>query len=333
MAYTTIDKPSDYFETKLYTGTGSEQSITGLDFAPNWVWVKCRSDAENHVLHDTVRGATKVLHSDTTDGEYTVAQGLKSFNSDGFTLGTSNFMNQSSRTFASWNWKKTADAGFDIVSYSGNNSTNRQISHSLSAKPDMMLVKCRQAGLWKIYHSSLGATKYLVLSDNAGVVDNNSTWNDTEPTSSNFTLGDDGNVNETGETYINYLFAEKKGYSKFSSYIGNGAASDGTFSYTGFKPAFIILKSTGVNDWRIIDNKRSLSGGSNPIDKYFYAQSSAAEGASSTNGVPDQIDFLSNGFKIRQASAGINGSGQKYIYMAFAENPFVTSSGVPATAR
>ena len=326
MAYTTIDKPSDYFETKLYTGTGSEQSITGLDFAPNWVWVKCRSDAENHVLHDTVRGATKVLHSDTTDGEYTVAQGLKSFNSDGFTLGTSNFMNQSSRTFASWNWKKTADAGFDIVSYSGNNSTNRQISHSLSAKPDMMLVKCRQAGLWKIYHSSLGATKYLVLSDTAGVVDNNSTWNDTEPTSSNFTLGDDGNVNETGETYINYLFAEKKGYSKFGSYVGNGNA-DGTFVYTGFKPAFIMIKeTTNASNWTLYDNKRA---GFNSKSDFLYANTSAAEDTSNTI----WLDMLSNGFKILEANNLVNRSGGNYIYMAFAENPFVTSTGVPATAR
>ena len=322
MAYTTIDKPSDYFETKLYTGTGSEQSITGLDFAPNWVWVKCRSDAENHVLHDTVRGATKVLHSDTTDGEYTVAQGLKSFNSDGFTLGTSNFMNQSSRTFASWNWKKTADAGFDIVSYSGNNSTNRQISHSLSAKPDMMLVKCRQTGLWKIYHSSLGATKYLVLSDNAGVVDNNSTWNDTEPTSSNFTLGDDGNVNETGETYINYLFAEKKGYSKFGSYTGNGNA-DGTFVYTGFKPAFVIVKRTDASaHWRMFDNKRE---GYNVDNDALKANVSDAETTT------DFIDLLSNGFKLRSSDSAVNGG--TVIYMAFASNPFVSSSGVPATAR
>jgi hypothetical protein len=323
MAYTTIDKPSDYFETKLYTGTGSEQSITGLDFAPNWVWVKCRSDAENHVLHDTVRGATKVLHSDTTDGEYTVAQGLKSFNSDGFTLGTSNFMNQSSRTFASWNWKKTADAGFDIVSYSGNNSTNRQISHSLSAKPDMMLVKCRQAGLWKIYHSSLGATKYLVLSDTAAVVDNNSTWNDTEPTSSNFTLGDDGNVNETGETYINYLFAEKKSFSKIGSYIGTG--SD-VFIHTGFKVGWLLVKNAdNTNGWLVIDTKRSPA---NPQGKYIYANAGGAEGTVTYG------EFFSNGFGWKgTGSVAVNQSGEKFIYYAIAENPFVTSTGVPATAR
>ena len=219
MAYTTIDDPSAFFQTTLYSGTGNTQSITNTgnsDLQPDWVWLKVRSNGTyGHALFDSVRGVNKKLSSNATSAEEDQSSdvSLSAFNSDGFTLGGYfNNVNQSGQTFVSWQWKKTADAGFDIVSYSGNNSTNRQISHSLSAKPDMMLVKCRQAGLWKIYHSSLGATKYLVLSDTAGVVDNNSTWNDTEPTSSDFTLGDDGNVNETGETYINYLFAEKKGY-------------------------------------------------------------------------------------------------------------------------
>ena len=213
MAYTTIDDPSDYFNTKLYTGNGaSSHAITGVGFQPDWTWNKNRSSATNHALTDSVRGTPLRLMSNNNEAEINQTTGLLSFDTDGFTVGADSGYNGNGNSIVSWNWKETATAGFDIVSYSGNNSTNRQISHSLSAKPDMMLVKCRQAGLWKIYHSSLGATKYLVLSDTAGVVDNNSTWNDTEPTSSNFTLGDDGNVNETGETYINYLFAEKKGY-------------------------------------------------------------------------------------------------------------------------
>ena len=327
MAYTEIDDSSAYFQTTLYSGTGSSQSITNTgnsDLQPDFVWIKARSDAGGHALYDSVRGTTKRLASHNNAAEGTVSGGVTAFGADGFTVGNDGDVNSAS-SIVSWNWKKTADAGFDIVSYSGNNSTNRQISHSLSAKPDMMIVKCRQSGLWKIYHSSLGATKYLVLSDTAAAVDNNSTWNDTEPTSSNFTLGDDGNVNETGETYINYLFAEKKGYSKFGSYTGNGNA-DGTFVYLGFKPAFIITKyssGTGQN-WQMYDNKRNPH---NFVDTVLFPNGNADEEAY------DKYDFLSNGFKARSTSTGTNVSGGTYIYMAFAENPFVTSTGVPSTAR
>jgi len=329
MAYTTIDKPSDYFETTTYSGNNSNQSITSLDFAPNWVWFKGRSGTnseQDHQLFDTVRGVEKRLASNTNGAESTDDVGLTAFNSNGWTMGSASQINGASTTYVGWSWKKTADAGFDIVSYSGNNSTNRQISHSLSAKPDMMLVKCRQAGLWKIYHSSLGATKYLVLSDTAGVVDNNSTWNDTEPTSSNFTLGDDGNVNETGETYINYLFAEKQGYSKFGSYEGNGNA-DGTFVYLGFKPAFLIVKPIDATDnWVMFDNKRlGFNSSTSPFN--FYANKNFAETTDT-----GQLDFVSNGFKIRNGGGTVNKTST-YIYMAFAEQPFVTSTGVPATAK
>ena len=328
MAYTDIDKPSDYFNTKLYTGNGAtNRSITGVGFQPDLTWIKARSDTTWHHLFDAVRGANKALNSNVSNAEGTVAT-FPSFDSDGFTVNgaSSGNLNINNQTNASWNWKKTADAGFDIVSYSGNNGTNRQISHSLSAKPDMMIVKCRQAGLWKIYHSSLGATKYLVLSDTAAAVDNNSTWNDTEPTSSNFTLGDDGNVNETGETYINYLFAEKKGYSKFSSYKGNGNAN-GTFVFLGFEPAFVMFKRAtgGAAPWCMHDSKRSPF---NVADERLYANSDAVEASGGNYG----SDFLSNGFKIRTDDNGWNQSGDTYIYMAFASNPFTTSTGVPATA-
>ena len=192
--YTTIDDPTAYFQTVIYTGNATARSITfdgNSDMQPDWIWGKQRSGTDSHQLTDSVRGVTKILNSDTTAAENTTSAAITAFGSNGFSLGTGGGYNGNNVTQVAWNWKKTADAGFDIVSYSGNNSTNRQISHSLSAKPDMMLVKCRQSGLWKIYHSSLGATKYLVLNDTAGVVDSNSTWNDTEPTSSNFTLGDD----------------------------------------------------------------------------------------------------------------------------------------------
>ena len=331
MAYTDIDDPSAYFQTALFTGNAGTNAITNTgnsDLQPDWVWFKCRSATEHHGLFDSVRGVTKGVYPNLANAEDNLSDTVASFNSDGFTMGadtgSGGAFNGNTKTMVAWQWKETATAGFDIVSYSGNNSTNRQISHSLSAKPDMMLVKCRQAGLWKIYHSSLGATKYLVLSDTAGVVDNNSTWNDTEPTSSNFTLGDDGNVNETGETYINYLFAEKQGYSKFGSYVGNGNA-DGTFVYTGFKPSFVMVKSTGgESNWQMSDNKRNTF---NEVNKHLRANSSGAE---FTN---YPIDFLSNGFKLRATDTDTNGSGTTYIFMCFASNPFQTSTGVPTTAR
>ena len=328
--YTTIDDPSAYFQTVIYTGNATARSITfdgTSDMQPDWIWGKQRSGTDSHQLTDSVRGVTKILNSDTTAAENTTSAAITAFGSNGFSLGTGGGYNGNNVTQVAWNWKKTADAGFDIVSYSGNNSTNRQISHSLSAKPDMMLVKCRQSGLWKIYHSSLGATKYLVLEDTAAAVDNNSTWNDTEPTSSNFTLGDDGNVNETGETYINYLFAEKKGYSKFSSYKGNGNAN-GTFVFLGFEPAFVMFKRAtgGAAPWCMHDSKRSPF---NVADERLYANSDAVEASGGNYG----SDFLSNGFKIRTDDNGWNQSGDTYIYMAFASNPFTTSTGVPATAR
>ena len=326
MSYTNgLDKPSDYFEAFAYTGDGNTKVNFASDFTPDMTWFKVRNNTYDHQIHDSVRGVSVGYLDSATNVAEQSSYPIASFDSDGVTTVSGNItgVNKTSDLMVSWNWKKTADAGFDIVSYSGNNSTNRQISHSLSAKPDMMLVKCRQAGLWKIYHSSLGATKYLVLSDTAGVVDNNSTWNDTEPTSSNFTLGDDGNVNETGETYINYLFAEKKSFSKIGSYIGTG--SD-VFIHTGFKVGWLLVKNAdNTNGWLVIDTKRSPA---NPQGKYIYANAGGAEGTVTYG------EFFSNGFGWKgTGSVAVNQSGEKFIYYAIAENPFVTSTGVPATAR
>jgi hypothetical protein len=326
MSYTNgLDKPSDYFEAFAYTGDGNTKVNFASDFTPDMTWFKVRNNTYDHQIHDSVRGVSVGYLDSATNVAEQSSYPIASFDSDGVTTVSGNItgVNKTSDLMVSWNWKKTADAGFDIVSYSGNNSTNRQISHSLSAKPDMMLVKCRQAGLWKIYHSSLGATKYLVLSDTAAVVDNNSTWNDTEPTSSNFTLGDDGNVNETGETYINYLFAEKKSFSKIGSYIGTG--SD-VFIHTGFKVGWLLVKNAdNTNGWLVIDTKRSPA---NPQGKYIYANAGGAEGTVTYG------EFFSNGFGWKgTGSVAVNQSGEKFIYYAIAENPFVTSTGVPATAR
>tara|TARA_R110000737_G_scaffold163469_1_gene191042 strand:- start:36 stop:1082 length:1047 start_codon:yes stop_codon:yes gene_type:complete len=348
MAYTTIDKPSDYFETKLYTGTGSEQSITGLDFAPNWVWVKCRSDAENHVLHDTVRGATKVLHSDTTDGEYTVAQGLKSFNSDGFTLGTSNFMNQSSRTFASWNWKAgtsftndasstgigsidsagsvNTDAGFAIITYTGTGSA-ATVAHGLGVAPKMIINRTISAAKnWITYHASLGATKFVELDTTDAAATSSDKFNNTEPTSTVFSIESSSQNNTSGGTCLAYCFAEKQGYSKFFSYEGNSNVN-GSYIHLGFSAAFIMVKPIDAADnWVMFDNKR-LGFNSSTSPYNFYANKNFAETTDT-----GQIDILSNGFKIRNSGGTVNKSST-YIGMAFAASPFVTSSGIPATAR
>ena len=336
MAYTDIDDPSAYFQTKLYTGTQQSHAVTldgNSDLQPDWVWIKCRDDTHNHQVFDSVRGVHIRMRTDTTGAETTSSESLKSFNSDGFTLGTQQNVNASSsgdNSFVAWNWKKTADAGFDIVSYTGNGSA-RTISHSLSAVPGWIIVKNRdEAEPWTIYHhnnTSAPATDYLALNDTHATTDSNTRWNDTAPTSSVFTVGTSDVVNKNTIKYIAYLFAEKKGYSKFGKFTGNGS-TDGTFIHTGFKPAFWLQKrSDGAGGWVMYDNKRA---GYNPKTDIHYANDSTVEDTS--NAV--WADIVSNGFKYRTVGGNdINTSGNEYIYMAFAENPFVTSTGIPTTAR
>ena len=345
MAYTTIDKPSDYFETILYSGNGGTQSITSLDFQPDWCWLKARAGANvsDHRSVDSVRGATKELFQNATSPEETNTNGLTAFNSNGFSLGSSGGTNNSNTTYASWNWKAgtsftndasatgigsidsagsvNQDAGFSIVSFTGGGA-NATIKHGLTSKPSMIIVKARgQASTWSVYHASLGATKFLRLEGNNAVGTEAGWWNNTEPTSSVFSIG----TNHYANTQIAYCFSEKQGYSKFGSYIGNGNA-DGTFVYLGFKPAWLLVKSTATNDWILHDTKRSPHNVSNVT---LFPNGSDAD---VTNTIYNQ-DILSNGFKARTTHARLNGSGVSYIYMAFAENPFVTSTGVPATAR
>ena len=351
MAYTDIDDPSDYFETKLYTGTGSEQSIT-MDFAPNWVWLKRRDGTGSHRLFDSVRGATKEIYTDGTNAEATEAQTLKSFNSNGFTLGTEGATNGSSRTFASWNWKagtsvsgntggsgtaKTytgsvnTDAGFSIIRYIGNGSAGHTIPHHLGTTPAWVIARTISAEKeWDVYHhknTSSPETDYLVLNTTAATSDSNDKWNDTAPTSSVVTLGDSSQLNTNDGTCIMYALAEKKGYSKFGSYIGNGVAANNTFVYTGFKVGWVLIKrsNSAGEGWFIFDSIRSPA---NLNVNELRADVATAETTGS-----HYIDFLSNGFKPKTAGAGIGRSGDTYIYMAFAENPFVTSTGVLATAR
>ena len=333
MAYTTIDNPELYFQCKLYTGNGSTQTITydntDADLDADMIWLKSRSDAYSHQLFDTVRGATELLNPEATDAEQTLS-GVTAFATDTFAIGSDAGTNGSSKTYVAWAWKETATAGFDIVAYTGDGAEGRNISHSLSAVPAMMIVKNRSGTTsWIVYHKNNTAapeTDHLKLNESDATADDDSMWDDTAPTSSVFRVKSSSSVNGDGSNYIAYLFAEKQGYSKFGSYTGNGNA-DGTFVYTGFKPAFVMIKITdnASQDWFVLDNKRSPF---NLVDDSLAPNQTDAEYTSEAN-----LDFTAQGFKLRMTSIRVNGSGNNYIYMAFAENPFVTSTGVPATAR
>ena len=352
MAYTDIDNPELYFQTKLYTGNGSAGHAITLDgsedMAPDFIWIKQR-DSRDHFLFDTINGATKYVASNTAASLATDANTLTAFGSDGFTLGNGVGCNENNDTHVAWCWKAgtsfTNDAsstgigsldssgtvnetaGFSIVKYTGNGSSGATIKHGLSTVPTAMFVRQynASAGL-QVYNVGTGNTKfagYLNADDAAGT--SAGPWNNTTPTSSVFTVGNGGNTNNNGGTHIAYIFSERQGFSKFGSYKGNGNA-DGTFIYTGFKPAWFMLKKSSATDpWLIYDNKRSPI---NQVQANLQANSSNAE---VTNTV--YLDFLSNGVKFRNTDNDGNLSGGSYIYMAFAENPFVTSTGVPATAR
>jgi len=341
-----IDKPSDYFNTVLYTGNNTDNTlITGVGFQPDWVWLKARNQADWHYSMDSVRGALKPLFQNDSSAEGNFSDSLKSFNTDGFTLGTSGDLNAASQTMVAWNWKAgggagssnedgsinttstsvNQTAGFSISTWTGTGS-NATVGHGLGAVPKMIITKARSNTYdWYTYHASIGNTKNVYLNlTNAESGASTSFHNNTNPTSSVWTAG--GGVYNVNYTFVTYAFAEKQGFSKIGSYTGNGNA-DGTFVYTGFKPAFIMTKQTDGADWWVInDTKRDTF---NASTLGIRPNDSAAE--SSDNAWTK--DILSNGFKHRTTNSGSNGSGNSYIYMAFAENPFVSSNGVPTTAR
>ena len=357
MAYTTIDDPTAYFQTITWTGNGSDpRTITfdgNSDMQPDWVWEKSRSLAYQHNIYDSVRGGGKGVVTNTTAAEVSNnANGyISAFTSDGFTLtaGSTNNeqLNENTTTYVGWGWKAGTsftndasgtgigsidsagsfnnDSGFSIVSYTGTGS-NGTLKHGLNSTPSTIIVKERGGdGNWIVYHSAVGNGKYLSLTDTGAARAASNYWNSTSPTSSVFTVGATGNVNGSSKTYIAYCFADVQGYSKVSgSYVGNGS-NDGSYIHLGFKPAMVIIKqSSGADNWVIYDNKRD---GFNGDTHALFPNTSAAQ----TTDV--DIDLVSNGFKIVRASGRVNASGETHIYMAFAENPFVTSTGVPATAR
>ena len=343
MAYTTIPKSTAQFDTKLITGNGGTQNITGLNFQPDFTWIKGRDVAENHALFDAPRGVTKRLMSDTTGAETTV-QGVTAFNSDGFTLGALSAVNQNNGLFASWNWKANGQgsantdgtinttytsanttSGCSIVTYTGNGTSGATIGHGLGVAPAVVLVKRLNATSdWVMYHKGMGASKFIVLNTNSTEASSAGIFYNTAPTSSIFYVGSDGATNASGGTYVAYCFADVQGFSKMGSYTGNGNA-DGAFIYTGFKPAFILLKNTGTaRHWQIYDSKRI---GYNVAN---YRQPANTYGTEETN---VNIDILSNGFKARSTDGDVNENGKTYIYMSFAGEPLVSTNGTPATAR
>ena len=356
MAYTDIDDPTAYFQTTLYTGNGSTtHAITNggnSDLQPDMVWIKDRGAANWHSITDVARGHSKAIFPNDAAAEDTSNAYVKAFNSDGFTLGSAGSdVNANSNTYVSWQWKAGTsftndasgtgigsidsagsfnnDAGLSIVTYTGTGAS-ATLKHGLSTAPKIILIKNRSRSSieWRSYFSVVGNTKYMVLNETYAVSDADSNFmDDTSPTSSVFSLGSSATPNYDGDNYVAYCFAEKKGYSKFGSYLGNGS-NDGTFIYLGFKPAFFMLKGVFGEPWLMYDNKRL---GYNVRNDQLIANTAGAEDGSTASWY---IDILSNGVKLRGNDTAINGTNSAgYIYMAFAENPFVTSTGVPTTAR
>jgi len=350
MAYTNINDPSAYFQTaSVWTGGSSTLAITNdgnSDLQPDWVWIKCTNASQPHALVDSSRGTSKYLESASDAGEVTDTGRLQSFDTDGFTLaGNSGPVNTAGGTYVGWQWKANGgttssntdgtitstvqantDAGFSIVQYTGT-GTAATIGHGLGVAPAMYIVKNRdQVGTnWTVFHKDLTSNAYsLYLNDNSAQSNAVGYWNGTSPTSTVFSIKNtSGDVNTNTEDYVVYCFANKQGYSKFGSYVGNGNVN-GTFVYTGFKPAWVMTKEVNAaGSWVIYDNKRDTF---NPETKYLVAEANGAESTFT------QYDFVSNGFKFR-TSGSENSSGNKHIYMAFAENPFTTSTGIPTTAR
>jgi hypothetical protein len=349
MSYTNgLDKPSDYFNTKLYTGNNTtNHSITGVGFQPDWVWIKSRNSTDQHNVYDIVRGATKRLVPNTTAAEDTNTETIKSFDSDGFTLGNAGNVNDN-YNYVSWNWlasNTTASntdgsitstvsantaSGFSIATYTGNGTAGADIGHGLGDTPACVIIKPRTTtgnDNWIVYHKSLGTGNYLYLNTTDASSSAGGAW--LTPSSSTIEFTQSFAVtNNSGSDFVCYSFAEKKGYSKFGSYTGNGS-SDGSFIFTGFKPAWLVVKNivSSTDSWHTKNNKSSPF---NVVDDALYLNMNIAE---LTNNSALNVDFLSNGFKLRTNNTASNGSGTSYIYLAFAENPFVTSTGIPTTAR
>ena len=342
MAYTTIKKPSNYFDTRTYSASGAG-SISDLNFQPDFIWFKNRTIAGDHGLFDAIRGVTKYLISSSTSTGLTgngTSSDFLSFDTNGFSYGTSSQLDVGAGTPVTWCWKANGSgssntdgsitstvsanttSGFSIVSYAGSNS-NITVGHGLGAVPKLIFIKnLSSVSSWTVYHNRLGASNRLILNSSAAQESTNQFSFGTSPTSSVFSLGGGYNdVCASGQNYVAYCFSEVKGFSRFGSYIGRG--SNLPFIYTGFKPAFVIWKGVAGESWGLVDNKRNLY---NSTTQHIYPNLNDAEATQ-----PPIMDFLSNGFKLRWTDSNINFSGNQYIYIAFAEEPLVGDN--PATAR
>jgi hypothetical protein len=349
MPYSNIDDPKKYFQAVLYTGDDTNNRQVSVNFSPDWTWLKSRSLATAHILYDRIRGIAKRIVTNNTDAEED-GSALSWTNSgcttNSFTVdrGSNNSQNNTGSTYVAWNWlaggtgvsntsgsitstvSANTTSGFSIVGWTGTTGV-ATVGHGLGTTPSIIIVKNRSVvASWVVYHKSLGATKYLFLNLTLGQQTDSLAWNNTQPDSTKFTINN--YTNGSGNNLIAYCFAEVKGYSKFGSYTGNGS-DDGTFVYTGFKPAFVLVKRTdSTGYWYLWDSARRTYNYNGLT--LFPNDSSAESSYTPSNPV---VDFLSNGFKLRGSYPEVNASGGTIIYMAFAENPFVSSKGIPCTAR
>ena len=335
----TINKGSEHFDVLTYSGNGGSQSLTGLDFSPDWVWTKNRTGSNSHVVYDVLRGATKQLLPNLTHGETTQSDGLTSFDSGGFSSGGNGAINGSGGSYVAWCWdagtstvtntdgstsaqvRAKPGCGFSICTWTGTGS-NLTIGHGLGVKPTMHITKARSGASvdnscsWFVYFSSQGAEKNLRLQTDSSLSDTNDLYNDTEPTSSVITIGNSICINANGGTYVTYVFTDVDGYSRSGIHKGNGN-TDGTFVFTGFRPAWIMVKRTnGSENWAIWDYKRE---GVNPTGHMLRPDSDTDEGGNVSGHF---IDILSNGFKFRNTDTKGNGNNDSYVYFAIAQRPF-----------
>ena len=348
MAYSTIKKSNVYFNTTLYTGTGSSNSITGVGHQPDWVWLKQRSGTENHNSFDSLRGATTRLSPNRNNAEDTQAQQLTAFGTDGFTVGTDAGANQNGQTYVSWNWKAgttsaisggsitptavsiNTTSGFGIYAYTGTGSAGT-IAHGLGAVPDAVIIKNRDGtNSWIVWYNAFnGRTRLVLNSSNSASTNQPYAFNDAIPTSTVVNIGTDTDTNASGSDYIMYVFKNVKGYSKIGTITGN-QNTDGPFIYTGFKPNFVMTKKVGASgDWLMRDPNRDFNGQWRDL----YANNTNAETSPDAN---TESDVYSNGFKLRMSHTNHNENGATFMFMAFAKEPFVadeTANGVPATAN
>ena len=340
MAWLTF-QPKDNFNCTTYTGTGAANTITGVGFQPDFIWQKARSQSQSHRVFDSVRGGTSLIYPDLANGEDTSDQFITSFNSDGFTMGTAGGnANDNGTTYVSWNWKTgttsglsggtitpssysiNATTGVGIYKYTGTGSAGT-IPHGLGVAPKLVIIKRTNAnGQWSVYHYEVGEAKHLALDTKIAEQTGSAYWNDTAPTSTVFSLGNGTDVNTSGGTYIAYVYAEKRGFSRIGKYIGNND-TDGAFVFTGFKPGFLITKSisSGDTQWMMRDKKRGFNG----AIKTLYADSSEQETSA------DSVELLSNGFVFRDTSSAHNAAAG-YAFWAFAEEPLVASNKDVVTA-